>query len=307
MSLQQLWRNVNLGLRASNKQQWNYITFFSAPLFFHSSHFNCNNNQVDPLSRVLKENINKIYKMQHFTTLGNAAYKFFKTFRANPAWAKCVGRDRGGVEYFREDKTAHVHNLVLTEIVCCISSRKYSTPPVTADPLCPRGISTECFEKLVSSIRVIKCCILYIFFVFSFNTLDKGLNLLLLKLKWIEWENNGAELSTTDIGLYNGAEFGQSSGFMLSMVKQHLLGTWLQCAQNIFDTNMSELICIIGRISTSIGDKQQSKVADLAKYVHLPEVGTFQVSISVTKSGLFYTKIVIIYLNKYQLCFYKKD
>ena len=28
MSLQQLWRNVNLGLRASNRQQWNYITFF---------------------------------------------------------------------------------------------------------------------------------------------------------------------------------------------------------------------------------------------------------------------------------------
>ena len=47
---------------------------------------------------------------------------------------------------------------------------------------------------------------------------------------------------------------------------------------------MSELICITGRISTSIGDKQQSKVADLTKYVHLPEVGTFQVSISVTKS-----------------------
>ena len=34
--------------------------------------------------------------MQHFTTLGNAAYKFFKTFCANPAWAKCVGRDRRG-------------------------------------------------------------------------------------------------------------------------------------------------------------------------------------------------------------------
>ena len=58
------------------------------------------------------------------------------------------------------------------------------------------------------------------FFVFSFNTHDKGLNLLLLQLKWLEWENNGAELSTTDIGLYNDAEFGQSSGFMLSMVKQ---------------------------------------------------------------------------------------
>ena len=67
-----------------------------APLFFHSSHFNCNDNKSNPLSRVLKENINKIYKMQHFGTLGNAAYKFFKTFRANPAWAKCVSRDRGG-------------------------------------------------------------------------------------------------------------------------------------------------------------------------------------------------------------------
>ena len=41
--------------------------------------------------------------MQHFSTLGNAAYKFFKTFRANPAWAECVSRDRG-VEYFREDR-----------------------------------------------------------------------------------------------------------------------------------------------------------------------------------------------------------
>ena len=68
----------------------------SASLFFHSSHFNYNNNKFNPLSRVLKENINKIYKMQHFTTLGNAAYKFFKTFRANPAWAKSVSRDRRG-------------------------------------------------------------------------------------------------------------------------------------------------------------------------------------------------------------------
>ena len=33
-----------------------------------------------------------------------------------------------------------------------------------------------------------------------------------------------------------------------------------------------------------IGDKQQSIVADLAKYVQLPEVGKFRVSISVTKS-----------------------
>ena len=64
----------------------------SSPLFFHSSHFNCNNNKFNPL----KENINKIYKMRHFTTLGNAAYLL------------------SGNEI--------VH-------VCCLSSRKYSPPP----------------------------------------------------------------------------------------------------------------------------------------------------------------------------------
>ena len=46
---------------------------------------------------------------------------------------------------------------------------------------------------------------------------------------------------------------------------------------------------------------------DLAKYVHLQEVGTFQILISVTKYTLFYTKAVIICINKYQLRFYKKD
>ena len=105
----------------------------SAPLFFHSSHFNCNDNKSNPLSRVLKENINKIYKMQHFSTLGDAAYKFFKT-----------------------------HNL------------------------CGNEIGAE-----LAFPRVVKCCILYILFIFSFNTLDKGLKLLLLQLKWLEWKNNG--------------------------------------------------------------------------------------------------------------------
>jgi hypothetical protein len=57
-----------------------------------------------------------------------------------------------------------------------------------------------------------------------------------------------------------------------------------------------------------ITDKQQSKVENLAKYDHLQEVGTFQIIISVRKYlKLFYTKPVIIYLNKYQLCFYQKD
>ena len=64
----------------------------SAPLYNPMSVVDKKSN---PLSRVIKENINKIYKMQHFSTHGNAAYKFFKTFRANPAWAQCVSRDRG--------------------------------------------------------------------------------------------------------------------------------------------------------------------------------------------------------------------
>jgi hypothetical protein len=38
--------------------------------------------------------------------------------------------------------------------------------------------------------------------------------------KWLGWKNNKAELLTTDMGLQNGAEFGQSCGFTLSMVKQ---------------------------------------------------------------------------------------
>ena len=77
----------------------------SAPLFFHSSHFNCNNNKFNPLSRVLKENINKIYKMQHFTTLGNTAYKFFKNSVLIPRGQSVSAvSGGGGVEYFREDR-----------------------------------------------------------------------------------------------------------------------------------------------------------------------------------------------------------
>ena len=75
----------------------------SAPLFFHSSHFNCNDNKSNPLSRVLKENINKIYKMQHFSTLGNAAYKFSKHSVLIPR-GQSVSAVTGGVEYFREDR-----------------------------------------------------------------------------------------------------------------------------------------------------------------------------------------------------------
>ena len=79
---------------------------------------------------------------------------------------------------------------------------------------------------------MLKCCILYVLFIFSFNTLDKGLDLLSLQLKWLEWKNNGAELPTTNIGLYNGAEFRQSSGFMLSMVKQ-LESPWNLATMNV--------------------------------------------------------------------------
>ena len=60
------------------------------------------------------------------------------------------------------------HNLVQREIVCCLSSRKYSTHPVTADTLCPRGISTECFEKLGSSIYKGGKMLHFAYFVYIF-------------------------------------------------------------------------------------------------------------------------------------------
>ena len=41
-------------------------------------------------------------------------------------------------------------------------------PPVTADTLCPRGISTECFEKLVSSISKGAKMLHFIYFVYIF-------------------------------------------------------------------------------------------------------------------------------------------
>ena len=93
----------------------------SAPLFFYSSHFNCNNNKFNPLSRVLNKNINKIYKMQHFTTLGNAAYKFFKTFRANPR-GQSVSAVTGRIEYFRKDRQ-HTCTISFPERLCARSQR----------------------------------------------------------------------------------------------------------------------------------------------------------------------------------------
>ena len=68
-----------------------------------------------------------------------------------------------------------------------------------------------------------------------------------------------------------------------------------------------EITNIFGRISTSILHKQRYEVANLAKYVYLQGLCTFQMNISVTKYGLFYTKSAIIYLVKHQLCSYQKD
>ena len=85
-------------------------------------------------------------------------------------------------------------------------------------------------------------------------------------------------------GWQNGAEFGQSWGFTLSMVKQ-VGSTWnpvktcLKCAW--YRYVWAELH--IWKDFNEICDKQRSKVENLAKYVHLQEVGTFQIIISVTK------------------------
>ena len=68
---------------------------------------------------------------------------------------------------------------------------------------------------------------------------------------------------------------------------------------------MFKITNIYGRISTSILGKQRKEVVNLAKYVHLQGLCTFQINISVTR--LFYTKSEIICLDKYQLCSYQKD
>ena len=99
----------------------------SALIFFHSSHFNSNNNKFNSLSRVLKENINKICEMQHFTTLGNAAYKFFKTFRANPAWAKCVAVTGGGLNIFAKIGQ-HTCTISFPERLCAVYLRENIQP-----------------------------------------------------------------------------------------------------------------------------------------------------------------------------------
>ena len=103
-------------------------------------------------------------------------------------------------------------NTCISLVRCChsqcavLSLRKYSTPLSQLTHSAHAGLARNVLTNLQAAFpRVLKCCILYILFIFSFNTLDKGLDLLSLQLKWLEWKNNGAELSTTDIGLYNGA------------------------------------------------------------------------------------------------------
>ena len=51
----------------------------------------------------------------------------------------------------------------------------------------------------------------------------------------------------------------------------------------IVDIIMFKITNIFGRISTSILDTQRNEVANLAKYVHLQELCTFQINISFTK------------------------
>ena len=101
----------------------------SAPLFLHSSHFNCNNNKFNPLSRVLKENINKIYKMQHFTTLGNAAYNFLKHSVLIPR-GQSVSAVTGGIENFREDRQ-HTCPISFPKRLCAVYLRENIQPPLS--------------------------------------------------------------------------------------------------------------------------------------------------------------------------------
>ena len=76
-----------------------------APLFFHSSHFNCNDKKSNPLSRVIKENINKLkyIKCSILAPLGMLLTSFSKHSVLIPR-GQSVSAVTGGVEYFREDR-----------------------------------------------------------------------------------------------------------------------------------------------------------------------------------------------------------
>ena len=52
---------------------------------------------------------------------------------------------------------------------------------------------------------------------------------------------------------------------------------------NIVDIIMFEITNIFRRISINILEKKRNEVANLAKYVHLQGLCTFQINISVTK------------------------
>jgi hypothetical protein len=158
--------------------------------------------------------------------------------------------------------------------ICSICLKLHSLhPPVTALLLCHATFVRNVLkDSWATFYRVIKCCISYI--LFRFPTLNKGLNLLLVQSKWLGWKNNKAELLTTDMGWQNGAEFGQSCGFTLSMVIKQLGSTWIQ-VKTYLKCAWYNYVWADVHIWTDfneIDDKQRSKVENLAKYVHLQEV-----------------------------------
>ena len=65
-------------------------------------------------------------------------------------------------------------NTCISWVRCCHTQcavylrENIQPPPVTADTLCPRGISTGCFEKLVSSIPKGAKMLHFIYFVYIF-------------------------------------------------------------------------------------------------------------------------------------------
>jgi hypothetical protein len=101
-------------------------------------------------------------------------------------------------------------------------------------------------------------------------------------MAWMEEERGRIVENRT--GRQNVAEFGQSWGFTLSMVKQ-LGSTWNPVKTCLkwawYHYVWAELH--IWKDFNEICDKHRSKVENFAKYVLLQEVGTFQIIISVTK------------------------
>jgi hypothetical protein len=165
--------------------------------------------------------------------------------------------------------------------IACLCINLWSLqPPFHGHVTLPREFCTECFKRTRRNVlRVVKCCISYLLFIFIFlNPYSKVLNLLLMQSKGFDGRITRLNCWQPTLDAKMTPNLDKVDTYIVEMLTVKQLGSnWnlVKTFLDVLDTIMSELAYKIGRTSTSIGDKWWNKVTNLAKYVHLQEVGTF--------------------------------